>query len=167
MGYVHGGSAVAPCVIPSEVVIGGTTRSFSAETRDLIERRIGELAELAAKLWGCKAEFTFKRVASVLISREEQFKAVAAAAIATIGNENFSDNEPLTCGGEDFANMMKGGRPGAFLWIGNGSRPDGIFHQLHTPRYNFNDDIIPVGVRYWVSLAMEELSGSGSRTMAS
>lgn len=158
VGYIHGGSAVAPSVIPSELVIGGTTRSFRPETRDLIERRMREVTEQTARTWGCKAEFKFNRSTSVVVNAEEPFKAASAAAMATVGEQNYNDSLDLSCAGEDFANMMDV-RPGAFLWIGNGAEPDGTFHQLHTPHYNFNDEIIPTGVRYWINLAYLELGG--------
>lgn len=157
VGYIHGGSAVAPSVIPSEVVIGGTTRSFLPETRDLIERRMREITELTAETWGCQAEFKFNRSTAVVVSAKEQFDIASRAASATVGSGKYDDNLERSCAGEDFANMMAV-RPGAFLWIGNGSQPDGTFHQLHTPHYNFNDEAIPIGVKYWVNVALEELS---------
>jgi hippurate hydrolase len=159
VGYIHGGSAVAPSVIPSELVIGGTTRSFLPETRDLIERRMREVTDLTARTWGCKAEFKFNRSTAVVVSAEEPFKTASAAAISTVGHERYDDNLQRSCAGEDFANMMAV-RPGAFLWVGNGLEPDGSYHQLHTPHYNFNDDVIPIGVKYWVNVATQELSGS-------
>ena len=48
-------------------------------------------------------------------------------------------------------------RPGAFMRIGNGVAPDGSFSGLHTPHYDFNDAIIPDGVRYWVNVVAQEL----------
>jgi hippurate hydrolase len=159
VGYIHGGSSVAPSVIPFELVIGGTTRSFLPETRDTIERRMREVTDLVAKTWGCEAAFKFNRSTSVLVNAPEPFDAAAAAAVATVGKDRFDGDLDKSCAGEDFANMLDV-RPGAFLWIGNGSEPDGSYHQLHTPKYNFNDDAIPVGVRYWVNLALGELSGT-------
>ena len=62
----------------------------------------------------------------------------------------------MVTGGEDFAFMLEQ-RPGAFICIGNGFGADGTAPGLHTPKYDFNDDIIPLGVAYWVSLVREEL----------
>ena len=50
-------------------------------------------------------------------------------------------------GGEDFSYMLEA-RPGAFIFIGNGSTAN-----LHHPEYDFNDEAIPHGVSYWVRLA--------------
>ncbi|MBO9136465.1 amidohydrolase [Rhizobium sp. B230/85] len=158
VGYIHGGSDAAPSVIPSEVVIGGTTRSFDPDTRNLIEKRIKELAELHAQAWGCKATFTYKRVASIVDNTKEAFEAASIAAVSTVGEQKFDAEIDRTCGGEDFSLMMEA-VPGAFLWIGNGTDADGSVSQLHTLTYNFNDEAIPVGVEYWVNLAFGELGG--------
>ena len=63
---------------------------------------------------------------------------------------------PLTAG-DDFASMMEQ-RPGSFMLIGNGVAERGPTHMVHTPHYDFNDDIIPLGVEFWVSLVHQELS---------
>jgi len=58
--------------------------------------------------------------------------------------------------------MSRMQRPGAFMRIGNGKQGDGSFAALHTPKFDFNDEIIPLGVAYWISLVKQELSlGSG------
>jgi hippurate hydrolase len=48
-------------------------------------------------------------------------------------------------------------RPGGFMMIGNGAAPDGSFQNLHTPLYDFNDEILTLGAGYWVSLVQQEL----------
>jgi hippurate hydrolase len=50
--------------------------------------------------------------------------------------------------------------PGAFIFIGNGVAESGLTHGVHTPHYDFNDEIIPFGVAYWVSLVKQELGGT-------
>ncbi len=57
---------------------------------------------------------------------------------------------------EDFSFMLQE-RPGGFMLIGNGVNPDGSFHDVHTPFYDFNGDILTLGAAYWVSLARKEL----------
>jgi metal-dependent amidase/aminoacylase/carboxypeptidase family protein len=70
------------------------------------------------------------------------------------------DAAPMT-GAEDFAFMLEA-RPGGFVMIGNGVAADGSFHNVHTPRYDFNDEILTLGAGYWVSLVQREL-GSTAR----
>ena len=156
VGFIHGGDVNASNVIPSELVIGGTARTYSMEVRDTVERRIAELAAATAQAWGCKAEAYYHRGTSPLINEAEQVAVAVAAATAAVGAENVNGQLRPGTGGEDFAEMMLV-RPGAFMRIGNGVNPDGSFTGLHTPLYDFNDAIIPAGVRYWVGLVDQEL----------
>jgi hippurate hydrolase len=59
-------------------------------------------------------------------------------------------------GAEDFSLMLEA-RPGNFMFIGGGTGPDGTSPNLHTPHFDFNDEIIPLGVAYWVGLVEHEL----------
>jgi hippurate hydrolase len=94
---------------------------------------------------------------TVLVNHDAQTDVAIAAASDLVGARNVKSNiRPIT-GGEDFAFMLEQ-CPGAFILIGNGVRPDGGSHAIHTPLYDFNDAIIPLGVEYWVSLVRQELS---------
>jgi hippurate hydrolase len=159
VGHIAAGSREAPNVVPSELVIAGTARSYSPDVRVLLERRLAELAEHTAAVWGCRAEATYQRGPSALVNQPEQTEAALAAAAAVVGADHVNGTLRPTTGGEDFAEMMQM-RPGAFMRIGNGVAADGSFNAPHTPSYNFNDAIIPDGVAYWVSLVQQEL-GSG------
>ncbi len=164
VGYIHAGSTEASNVVPSELAIGGTARSYAPEVRDLIERRIAELAAATAQAWGCTAEPSYRRGPSALLNQPDQVKVALAAAAASVGAENVNGAIRPSTGGEDFAEMMKL-KPGAFMRIGNGVAADGTFHGLHTPLYDFNDAIIPDGIRYWVNVVNEEL-GEDLRAVA-
>jgi amidohydrolase len=156
VGYVHAGSTEASNVVPSELVIGGTARSYSPEVRVLIERRIAELATATAQAWGCTAEASYHRGPSALLNQADQVLVAVAAATNSVGAAKVNGSLRPGTGGEDFAEMMQI-KPGAFMRIGNGVEADGSFKGLHTPRYDFNDEIIPDGVRYWVNIVREEL----------
>lgn len=156
VGYIHSGSDQASNVVPSELVIGGTARTYAPEIRALVERRIGELAASTAQAWGCTAQASYRRGPSALINQAEQVEVAVAAAAAAVGPDHVDGAIRPGTGGEDFAEMMQL-RPGAFMRIGNGANPDGSFAGLHTPRYDFNDAAIPHGVRYWVEIVRQEL----------
>jgi amidohydrolase len=164
VGFIHGGDENASNVIPSELVIGGTARTYSQEVRNLVERRIGELAAATAQAWGCEAEAYYHRGTSPLVNAAEQVGVAVAAASGAVGSEHVNGQMLRGTGGEDFAEMMLV-CPGAFMRIGNGVAADGSFAGLHTPLYDFNDEIIPAGVRYWVGLVEQEL-GQGWQAIA-
>ena len=84
----------------------------------------------------------------------------ASAARTLAGAEAVDADAPPVTGGEDFAFMLDA-KPGAFIFIGNGTGPDGAAPGLHTPRYDFNDAIIPLGAAWWVQVVEQELSLGG------
>ena len=83
--------------------------------------------------------------------------ATAARAVASEAGVD-AETAPVT-GGEDFAFMLEA-KPGAFIFLGAGTGPDGTAHALHSPRYDFNDAALPHGVAFWVSLVVHELGAS-------
>jgi hippurate hydrolase len=158
IGSIIGGSPAANSVIPSEVRLRGTARCYRPEVRDLLQRRIGELAQAMAAAHGCSAEVVYTRHYPPLINHAEQVGVALDAARATFGAEMVNPDLPPITAGEDFAFMLEA-RPGAFVMIGNGAAADGSFHNVHTPLYDFNDALLPLGAAYWVGLVREELGG--------
>ncbi|TNC14570.1 amidohydrolase [Methylobacterium terricola] len=156
VGSIHAGSPDAPNVIPAELTIRGTARSYTEGVRDLLEARIGELARWTARSWGCRAETTYDRGPGAVVNATGPTAAALTAAEAVVGARNVLRSIEPTTGGEDFADMMAV-RPGSFMRIGNGVADDGSFAGLHTPVYDFNDAVIPLGIKYWVSVVGAEL----------
>ncbi len=156
VGHVAGGDPGSPNVIPSEIVLCGTARSYKPAIRDLLEKRLRELAETFATAYGCTAEVDYERRYPPLVNHAEQTEASVAAARALVGEDKVEGNAPLVTGSEDFAFMLEA-RPGSFIMIGNGVAPDGSFHNVHTPNYDFNDEILTLGSAYWVTLVQQEL----------
>ncbi len=160
VGSVHGGSNQASNVMPSEIEIVGTMRCFSQKIQDLISQRIEAIAQAAAAATGCTADVDLRWGTHPLLNHADQTQVAVAAATTLVGAENVNADAPPVTGGEDFAFMLEH-RPGAFIFVGNGVSATGKTHQVHTPLYNFNDDIIPLGVEYWVSVVQQELSLTG------
>jgi amidohydrolase len=161
VGSIQGGSPVSSNVMPAELTVTGTSRSYTPAVRDLLERRIGELAQGLALSHGCAAEVTYTRGVPALVNHREQTAVAVAAARALVGEGAVDpDTLPVT-GAEDFALMLQA-RPGAFMFIGGGAGPDGTSANLHTPHFDFNDEIIPLGVAYWVSVVKQELGKAGA-----
>ena len=156
VGSINGGSIEAGNVMPSELVIGGTARYFAAPVKDIIDTRMRELARHCAEMHGAGHSVKIDWAFVPLVNHDAQTEVAIAAAAALVGEEAVNPKAPMVTGGEDFAFMLEQ-RPGAFICIGNGFGADGTAPGLHTPKYDFNDDIIPLGVAYWVSLVREEL----------
>jgi hippurate hydrolase len=160
VGHIGGGAIESCNVMPAEMAVGGTARHYRPEVREIIEQRIRELAEGLATLHGARAEVTMDWVATPLVNHAEETDSAAAAAAAVVGEAAVNAKLPPTGGGEDFAFMLQE-KPGSFIFLGNGIRPDGSSPGVHTPHYDFNDDAIPYGIAYWAELVRRELGGVG------
>ena len=137
-------------VIPDRVTLRGTVRSFSPTVRDLLEAKMARRAELVCASFDATCRFTYNRNYPATINTPAETEIARGAALAAAGSERLHLGLAPSMGAEDFAFMLEK-VPGAYLWIGNGPETEG--RNLHSARYNFNDDILADGVRLWVSLA--------------
>ncbi|KAA2317210.1 amidohydrolase [Pseudooceanicola sediminis] len=150
-------------VMPSEIVVTGTARCHNPVIRDLLEKRLGEVAEACAAMSGCTAELDYQRGYPPLVNAREQTDIAIAAAAAVAGAENVDGNSAPINAADDFAYMAIA-RPGCNVMMGNGDGPE--WKNNHMPDYDFNDAIIPWGAAYWVSVVNQELGGQERETNA-
>jgi hippurate hydrolase len=144
-------SSTAFNVIPQRVHLKGTVRTLDAPMRDLVERRLREVATHTAAAFGCKAEIEYNRNYPIMSNHETETQHAIAAAEAVSGECLLA--EP-TMGGEDFAFMLEA-RPGAYILVGNGDTA-----KVHNPDYDFNDEVIPAGCSWFVEIAESRLPTS-------
>ena len=132
-------------VIPNTVRLRGTVRTFEKDVQSFVRARIDALTKSTADGYGAVAEVTHMSGPPPLVNHERQadFAAEIALSVCGVAHRNF---EP-SMGGEDFSEMLLE-RPGAYLFVGNGDSAD-----LHNPSYEFNDDVIPVGCSWFVTMA--------------
>ncbi|OOY21443.1 amidohydrolase [Thioclava sp. DLFJ5-1] len=131
-------------VIGNSVSLGGTVRTMSAETRDLAERRLREIAQGVAATHEATAEVDYRR--GYPVTRNDAAAAEVAAQVAEAVAGTCDRSVDPMMGAEDFAYMLEV-RPGAYGFIGNGpSAP------LHHAEYDFNDAILPAGASWFVGM---------------
>lgn len=139
-------------IIPQKVKLTGTVRSLNDEVRDLMEERLKAVTKGIVETFGGKAEVSYRRGYPVVENTPDETAYAAAIAASVVGEERVDANVDPKMGGEDFAYMLQA-RPGAYVFLGNGPSSE-----LHSDTYNFNDEIIPVGVSFFVKL-VEGASG--------
>jgi amidohydrolase len=149
---VEAGSAYN--VIPKIATLRGTCRTLRPETRDAMEAGIKRVAENVAAAFGAKATVDYRRNYPPTINWDAQTDKIAAAAATIVGVENVVRDASPSMGGEDFAFMLEK-RPGSYLWLGAGGGPTSC--NVHHPRYDFNDALLPVGATLWVELVHQVL----------
>jgi len=148
IGFMRGGSAYN--VIPDELHIGGTVRSFRPQVQDLLERRMGEVAHGIAAAHGATVEFDYRRNYPPTVNHADEAKFAAEVMAEICGEDKVSTTIAPSMGGEDFSYMLQA-VPGAMVWLGNGPGEGGCL--LHNAKYDFNDSALPYGVSFFVRLA--------------
>ncbi|MGJ8597408.1 M20 aminoacylase family protein [Sulfitobacter sp.] len=148
---IHTGSASN--VIPDTAMINGTVRTFDKETRDTIMRRMAEIVQGQAASYGVEAELDYEEGYPATVNAEAQTAFAAGVARGLVGDAKVDDDFAKVAGAEDFSYMLEE-RPGSYLFLGAGPGAG-----LHHPKFNFNDEIAPLGASFFAQL-VEQLQPS-------
>jgi amidohydrolase len=147
----HAGSAMN--VIAPSAVLTGTARALSSETRDLVERRIGEVARSVAAAHGCTARATYTRGYPLTVNDPTEAARIESIAREALGRERVRTLDRPVMGGEDFSFYAER-IPAAFFVLGLQATNAEPMPALHHPRFDFNDDAIATGVEVFCRLAL-------------
>jgi hippurate hydrolase len=142
-------------VIPEQAVLRGTTRAFRPAVQDQIEAGIRRICAGIDASHGTRSSVRYERRYPPTINHPRETEIAAAAMAKVVGPENVLTNLQPTMGSEDFAFMLQA-KAGCYVWIGNGPGEGGCV--LHNPRYDFNDEILPIGASYWATLVEQVLA---------
>lgn len=145
-------------VLPAEVQITGTVRSFDATAQDRIEAALRDTCQGVALASGTQVQVNYQRYYPATINTAAEVALALEAAQAAGLQALVAPRAAFTS--EDFAFMLQR-KPGAYLWLGQGSAnpgPDGE-RALHHPCYDFNDEALPLGVRWFCEVAARALAG--------
>ncbi|MDH3254938.1 MAG: M20 family metallopeptidase, partial [Acidobacteriota bacterium] len=142
-------------IIPAEVHLEGTVRTFSTDTREIVKRRIEEILDGVTSAGGGSYEIVeYQSNAPATINNVDLARRVRPALETALGVEQVVDVEP-TMAGEDFAyfaNVV----PGFYFRLGI-EDPEQGSGALHTPTFRADDGAIEVGIRAMVSVVLSEL----------
>jgi len=150
----HAGSAGN--VIPDGAVLNGTVRTLDAAVRDEVEHLMGEVIRSTAAAHGATGVLEYERGYPSVINAAEPTVRAAMAAERLLGQGKMITEAPPGMGGEDFSYMALK-VPGCFVRIGQRDGDRGAV-PVHNPRYDFNDDILPIGASFWATLVEQELA---------
>lgn len=144
---IHGGDTWN--TIPEDVTLRGTVRAFSPEVQDRAEAALRRIAVGVAAAHGVEATVRYERRYPPTVNAEAETALAAGAAAEVVGAGNVHRELPPKLASEDFAFMLNE-KPGSYVWLGNGPGDGGCL--LHNPKYDFNDEILPIGASYWARL---------------
>jgi hippurate hydrolase len=154
---IHGGNVGN--IVPGEVWLQGTCRFLDPALSAHLESRIGEIATGIAAAHGVAARLDYRIGYPPLVNTQAAVNRAVEAASAAVGRDRVVTAFNPSLGCEDFAYMVRV-VGGAYAWIGAG--PAGPGQGLHGDRYVFNDAIVPIVLRYWVSLVEQNLPAAAT-----
>jgi hippurate hydrolase len=147
-------------VIPKVASIGGTARAFSRDGLELIEQEMHRVIAGVAAAHNVAADFDYRVTFAPTINTPRETQLIADVAADLVGEEKVDRNHYLISGSEDFSFMLEN-RPGAFILIGNGEDASPV----HTPTYEFNDNILPLGSTLYAKIAERELATDSATSL--
>ena len=152
VGIVRGGTRFN--IIPNEVWLEGTVRSYDPEVRDAVERRMGEILAGITAAGGGSHELVYDRGTPATINDLALSDRMAPTLAKVVGKDRVKVIEP-TMGGEDFA-YFANEVPGFFFRLGM-VKPGTTSGDHHTPTFRADDSAIPVGMRAMANLVLDYL----------
>eukprot|EP00825_Cyclidium_porcatum_P050746 TRINITY_DN9138_c0_g1_i1.p2 TRINITY_DN9138_c0_g1~~TRINITY_DN9138_c0_g1_i1.p2 ORF type:complete len:222 (-),score=33.33 TRINITY_DN9138_c0_g1_i1:132-797(-) len=144
-------------IIPEEVVLRGTIRTFKPEVQEAVERAIERLCSGIAAANGAQINVVFDHRYPPTVNSAAEAKFCQQVAAEVFGPEKVLTDILPSMGAEDFAYMLNE-KPGCYVWLGNGPGTGGC--TLHNPHYDFNDELLTLGASYWVNLIRRYLPTS-------
>jgi len=149
----NGGDAIN--ALPDSVTLKGTARSFAEDSETSVAALIRRIAEGTAAAHGATVKFEYQHLYPVLVNAEDQSLIAENVVRDVLGDEGLEPAYPRTMASEDFSFMLNA-RPGCFVRIG--AAFDGrVSAPLHNSKYEFNDDVLPIGASFWARLVEMEL----------
>ena len=136
-------------IIPEEVILRGTIRTFKPEIQEAVERAIERLCSGIAAANGAQINVHFDHRYPPTVNSPAEAKFCQEVAAEVFGADKVLTDILPSMGAEDFAYMLNE-KPGCYVWLGNGPGTGGC--TLHNPHYDFNDDLLRLGASYWVQV---------------
>ncbi len=143
-------------VIPDTAELRGTVRTFTPEDRDLLERRIGELASGIGAAMGATVKADYVRGYPATVNDPAMTELVRDAAAEVVGPENVIERPPIM-GAEDFAYFLQE-RPGCFFFIGSSNEERGLVWGHHHPKFDIDEASLAIGVESMVRTTLRYLA---------
>ena len=142
-------------VLPETATLGGTVRSFTPAMQLFLEGGLRRVCAGIAAAHGVDIEVEYEVGYPPTLNDAGAAELCARAAASVLGADAVSRDLKPSMGAEDFAYLARA-VPGCYVWLGNGPGAGGCM--LHSPHYDFNDDIIPLGIGYWLQLVRDVLA---------
>jgi amidohydrolase len=153
---MQAGDMGAFSVVPGKASLVGTVRTFSPDVQNMVERRLSELCSAVALGFGASASVHYERIYPATVNSYEEAVFASGVAEDLVGADHVVRDMAPSMGAEDFSFMLQV-KPGAYLRIGQGAENGVGSCFLHNTRYDFNDDILPLGAALHAGLVEQSM----------
>ncbi len=150
---IHGGEAFN--VIPTEVVLRGTIRSFESAIRDLVIQRIHQVVENTVMALECEASIEIKSITPAVVNHAAITQRVQKIA-GQVLPDDLIDTHTITMGSEDMAYVLQQ-VPGCYIFVGSANAEKNLNAAHHHPQFDFDEVILPKAAGFMVAAAVEFL----------
>ncbi len=154
-GSIHGGGAFN--VIADSVELHGTLRAYAPEDRELLRRRIGEVARGVAAGLRAEVEYEIRGGCPACVNDAGMAALVRRAAIATVGAENVPEGDQRQAASDDMAYFLEEA-PGCYFFVGASDPARGIDAPHHSARFDIAEEALPIGLETLARAALEYLA---------
>jgi amidohydrolase len=153
IGRIEGGNRGN--IIPDQVMMSGSIRTFDPQVLDRVLRSADEILRGVTSAWRAEVQFDHSTLPAV-VNDTHCAETVRRAATALLGEARVAPARET--GSDDMAYFLEA-RPGAYFFLGGGNREKGIVHPHHTPRFDFDEECLGLGVELALRV-IEEATGS-------
>jgi hippurate hydrolase len=145
------GTPPADNIIPDSAILVGTVRAGTTERRDALAQRVQTVLQGICAATGATATFEYRPCYPATVNHAAEAELARAALRIEVGPDAIQDQGMPLMAAEDFGAFLRE-KPGAFILLGAG-RPGQPIEGCHSPRFDFNDDLIPIVAKLWARLA--------------
>ena len=143
-------------VIPEKVVLRGDTRAFTKALQEHIETTMERIVSGICSAHQATYDFSYSHEFAVTINSAKETKIAAEVAQECVGADKVDAACSPIMASEDFGFLLQH-KPGCYVLLGNGGTgPGGC--GLHSPHYDFNDEILATGAGFWTHLVRSQLA---------
>ncbi len=153
---MQAGDLGAMSVVPGKATLVGTVRTFNPAVQDLVERRLNELCSAVALGFGATATVNYERIYPATINSATETRFAGDVAESLVGPDHVVRDLEPSMGSEDFSFMLQV-KPGAYMRLGQGAENGVGSCLLHNTRYDFNDDVLPLGAALYAGLVEQSM----------
>jgi amidohydrolase len=154
VGSIRGGDAFN--VIPPEVEMKGTIRTFEPEIREMVIKRFHQIVENVSVALECTSTINIRPITPTLVNHPEVTKQVQQVAERLLSNFQLDFNT-ITMGSEDMAFIMQE-IPGCYFFVGSANKEKKLDASHHHPKFDFDESVLPTAVGLMLASTMKLLT---------